>query len=944
MHAVVGTLVGEVSAEPCAVVVPSAAAARELRRTLVRRDTASHPSMWVDFLTRAELYERLHSSYGDLPRLQSVTEREVLLRRAARKIAAEVPPPFSLRPGLVREMLRFYDEFRRREQSLDDFGRKVTAQLAYSADFDRGAERLLRQTEFLAAAYREFEGLSMGADAIDEHGLRSALLAHLTPSPYVRIVVTVGDQASDSRGLFPSDFDLLSRLRGVERLDVVATENLLASGFHERIHDLLPGIQEERRAAVSSQRPALVVPPAGDADRRWFTCRDREEELADVVRELKLRGATRPDQSRCAIVFQRPLPYLYLARQVFPDAGISYQSFDALPLSGEPFAAAVDLVLSFLSGEGHRASTIALLSSPQFDFGCDRKSVAALDHWMRDSRYSGGWERLGACAASDRAEPALAAARSAASELTLVRAGESAFAQFEALAAFISKFERVPHEDAPWKERHTRARKSVLAAIESLRDAHSRHDDEPLPIEELAESVRRWIDAETFAATASDEGVRLMDAATAPYADVDELRIVGLVEADWPESAERRIFYPWSILTQLGWPADAARSTADRARFRDLIALPHLRVSASSFTLEDDAIVAPSPFVEELEGAGLPIERRPPYPVSPLLDHEKLSSDALEDPPTLENAAIGQWLRLRAQRTPSADARYQGATGPRAAGTYAVSHVERYLECPFKYYASQVLRLPEDREEEPGLTPRERGHFIHEVFEQFFKDWQRAGHQTITIENVADAIVMFERVVESRLDRLPEADRALERTHLLGSAAASGLAERAFAFEIEQGGEVIERLLEHPLEGTFAFAGSGGLREVAIRAKADRIDLMANGTLRVIDYKLGRAPKATRALQLPIYGVCAEQALEGHRGRSWTLERAGYVAFKEKDPFVPLGGRAPMATALKDGQQRFLDAIDGIERGEFPVRPDEPFRCQWCAYAGVCRKDYVGDE
>ena len=435
-----------------------------------------------------------------------------------------------------------------------------------------------------------------------------------------------------------------------------------------------------------------------------------------------------------------------------------------------------------------------------------------------------------------------------------------------------------------------------------------------------------------------------MDAATAPYADVDELRIVGLVEADWPGSAERRIFYPWSILTQLGWPADAARSAADRARFRDLIALPRFRVSASSFALEDDTMVAPSPFVEELEGAGLPIERRPPSPVSPLLDHEKLSSEALEDPPTLENAAIGQWLRLRAQRTPSADARYQGATGPRAARTYAVSHVERYLECPFKYYASQVLRLPEDREEEPGLTPRERGHFIHEVFEQFFKDWQRAGHQTITIENVADAIVMFERVVESRLDRLPEADRALERTHLLGSAAASGLAERAFAFEIEQGGEVIERLLEHPLEGTFAFAGSGGLREVAIRAKADRIDLMANGTLRVIDYKLGRAPKATRALQLPIYGVCAEQALDGHRGRSWTLERAGYVAFKEKDPFVPLGGRAPMATALKDGQQRFLDAIDGIERGEFPVRPDEPFRCQWCAYAGVCRKDYVGDE
>jgi len=155
---------------------------------------------------------------------------------------------------------------------------------------------------------------------------------------------------------------------------------------------------------------------------------------------------------------------------------------------------------------------------------------------------------------------------------------------------------------------------------------------------------------------------------------------------------------------------------------------------------------------------------------------------------------------------------------------------------------------------------------------------------------------------------------------------------------------VIERLLEHELEGTFEFRGTDGPRQVALRAKADRIDLMADGTLRILDYKLSKAPKAARALQLPIYGVCAEQALDGRHGRSWKVGRAGYVAFKEKDPFVPLGGRMTLAEAVADGEKRFLAAIDRIERGEFPVTPDEPFRCRWCAYAGVCRKDYVGDE
>ena len=40
---------------------------------------------------------------------------------------------------------------------------------------------------------------------------------------------------------------MLARLPGLEELDIVATENILAAGFHERIHDLLPGIEEERR-------------------------------------------------------------------------------------------------------------------------------------------------------------------------------------------------------------------------------------------------------------------------------------------------------------------------------------------------------------------------------------------------------------------------------------------------------------------------------------------------------------------------------------------------------------------------------------------------------------------------------------------------------------------------------------------------------------------------
>jgi len=47
---------------------------------------------------------------------------------------------------------------------------------------------------------------------------------------------------------------------------------------------------------------------------------------------------------------------------------------------------------------------------------------------------------------------------------------------------------------------------------------------------------------------------------------------------------------------------------------------------------------------------------------------------------------------------------------------------------------------------------------------------------------------------------------------------------------------------------------------------------------------------------------------------------------------------------LADARARLLDVVDGIERGEFPVRPYETRMCSYCAYPSVCRKDYVGDE
>lgn len=934
-------------ARSCAVIVPSRSSAEELRRTAGTE---------LAILTRDDFY-------ADLARRLSIValsafEREVILRRAAVDASASgAEPPFRLRAGLVVEMLSLYDELRRRGRSVADFDRLLTGSLEHEAGHDRGAARLLQQTAFLTAAFTSFERRLEATGRVDEHGIRT--LALHCPAPlYQSVIVTTGDQASDRHGLWPADFDLLARMPGLERIDVLATEASLAAGLHQRLHDLLPGLDEVRIDAAGAP-PILMVPEAQVAEApRAFVCRDREEELAAVARWIK--DAPQPaTAARFAVVYQRPLPYLYLARQVFADARVPYQASENLPLAAEPFAAAIDLIFAAIAADFTRSALIELLRSPHLSFGpadapMDRAETAALDRFLVDRKFLGGVERLetlarGAASTSTRstsprrAARALAIAIDAARELNAAIASGSAVDQIRGLLAFVAAHERLPAPDDEWYARHMRARAAVLGALTALEAAHAAHDREPLSIGQLSGMVRRWIEGQTFSPRLGEGGLLLIDAVTAPFADVDELRIVGLVEGDWPERSHRSIFYPASLLSQLGWPSEQERLAAARAQFHDLLMLPRRRVSLSAFTLEDDALVSPSALIDDVDAAGLGIERRGPSAASRAFIHEALATEPVDVSVLSETAA--RWLDVRTARSFD-ERRFQGYTDPRPPAAYGVSYVEQYVQCPFRYFAGHVLKLPEERDEQGWMTPQERGQFVHAVFCEFFERWQASGRGAITQENVGAAIASFAEIADRHLASLPEGDRALERTLLLGSAVSSGLAERAFAFEVEHGVPVLERLLEHGLEQPFVFSGPDGAAvPIAIKAKADRIDLLEDGTLRIIDYKLGRAPARDRALQLPIYGIGAVQALEGRHGRHWTIGRAGYVAFREKQAFVPLG-RTPhdLDAALVDGQARFVSAVQGIESGAFPVQPAELFLCNWCAYPAVCRKDYVGDE
>jgi hypothetical protein len=243
------------------------------------------------------------------------------------------------------------------------------------------------------------------------------------------------------------------------------------------------------------------------------------------------------------------------------------------------------------------------------------------------------------------------------------------------------------------------------------------------------------------------------------------------------------------------------------------------------------------------------------------------------------------------------------------------------------------------------MTPIERGMLLHGLFERFYKAWQEQGQGAITEDTLPIALERFTTIVDEALSKLPAADRELEQTRLLGSIVGRGVAERVFELEADMGGNVRERRLEQPLTGTFTFPrGFAPAQAIAIRGVADRIDVLADGSLRIIDYKLGRMPDLKTSVQIAVYAHCAQQAIEAEDGRSHPVSSAAYLAFgDDRQVAGPVGGdkRAPAAMAVQALAQRFAVAVADIEAGRFPARPRDPKNCAWCAYAGVCRKEYA---
>lgn len=964
------------------VVVPTRAAAEQLRRTVEDRLLLTQSAMvWPQVGTRTDWYQTMLGRIPGLGTNITSVEREAILGRVAREVSRDViAPPFALRPALTAEMLALYDFVRRQGRTVDDFERNLVAELEASADSDRGAAQLLTQTRFLANTFTRYEAYLDAHQLSDEHGQRSRLIETVPAHPIRRVVVTVGDRISDPDGLWPVDFLLVSTLPGLVEVSVVMTEQMRDAGLLERLHGFMPGIVEVKAADVPGVTvepptlPVIITPVEADGTgnphgqpETVFVARDREEELTHVARRLKAARHASVPLHRKALVVRRPLPYLYLMKAVFEGAGIPFEMTDTLPLAAEPYAAAVDLVLECVISDFSRSTLVALLQSPHFTwdaFGAPltREDTRALDRALAEERYLGGREALPRLAAlwtsAGGGRSTVSLQRNAAAACHIAAQIAEALApladerpvheQTEHLLRFLTTHGRT---DAPTTvdERLPRVQHAVHESLRLIGRAAQTHDPEAVvSASALSSTLRRWLEGRTFDMRTGSGGIRLLDAQSVRYADVDDMHLLGLVEKEWPEPVRPSIFYGQPVLALLeATPVTIAPNqrehqmrTSALAAFHDLLVLPRQSLSASTFQLEADSLVSPSPYVSVLGDFGS--QRRAD---TTRADARVTSEEALmESPPQIEGVSslAAAWAAIRC-RTPETHAgAYHGEAGEEPIHAVSTTRIDTYLKCPFQYFAKYVLHLEEEATDEETQSPLRRGQFLHRVIEQGFLAWERLGRTTIDVTNRAEARRVFETVTEELLQELPRDEAALERLRLLGTAMNPGMIDRVLDDDVGHGVPVKRRWSEFPLRGVFTFRQRDlQERPVFLTGKVDRVDLLEDGTFRIIDYKTGGTPTVKETVQLQVYSAAVAQALaqQGFTGRTPSDAR-----------FLSLTGASATNAALpsksvdesvREGEAILLETIDRISKGVFQPRPRNAKTCERCAFASVCRKDIV---
>ncbi|HSU26392.1 MAG TPA: PD-(D/E)XK nuclease family protein, partial [Pyrinomonadaceae bacterium] len=261
---------------------------------------------------------------------------------------------------------------------------------------------------------------------------------------------------------------------------------------------------------------------------------------------------------------------------------------------------------------------------------------------------------------------------------------------------------------------------------------------------------------------------------------------------------------------------------------------------------------------------------------------------------------------------------YDGVIGiPVTRTSWSASSLARIGSCPFKWFASDLLRLKVPAEAETELAPNVRGTLLHKTLEiaastaldsadtraAMLKSFNAAFAEAETLFEPLAVVANWKLIRGEHLQRL---ERAIAADEFIDDGTAIIATEKEFAAE---------------------FCG------LTIKGTIDRVDRLGDGRLAAIDYKHGSYVGKIKdesgylklEIQLPIYTTVALPALfpnDAHAGGSF---------YHLSEPKITRGKEVDL--------ENIISRIKTIlEQGSFAVDPDVRHdACEYCEFDVVCR-------
>ena len=277
---------------------------------------------------------------------------------------------------------------------------------------------------------------------------------------------------------------------------------------------------------------------------------------------------------------------------------------------------------------------------------------------------------------------------------------------------------------------------------------------------------------------------------------------------------------------------------------------------------------------------------------------------------------------------------------------WSASRLESYRACPYLFFVAHVLKLEPRTEPSEGVDARQLGNVYHRIMEGVYA----------AVDDPSD--------LDALLDALPGTAGPI----LAAAPRREGF--RATAWWARTREEIVEHARRslaalHALQGAYvpyafelAFGmghGSGPALVVRdadggdwfrLRGFIDRVDRAPDGSVRLIDYKTSgpwgytaRAMAEGKKLQLPLYALAAEEALElgtVRDGFYWHVQRADWhMEHAQSRAWFTLH-KVGAREAIEDAVRYAWEAVRGARRGAFVPQPPEDGCPSYCPAAGFC--------